>query len=160
MIFVVEMPALAQPKCWFAYDTDDLLRKVAAHDRLPLWQIHDRVSARELLEMFDEAPESPGVAERHPQLCSMARAQGWDAPLYRADHLLGEGVYRSEPVSEAAACAAALHSRGDCRVYWNESEATAAFERKDDPAWQGAGWRARWALREQLVALEVLADDN
>ena len=53
-----------------------------------------------------------------------------------------------------------LSARGGCRIYWTESEATAAFERVADPAWQGGGWRARWALREQLVALEVLADDN
>lgn len=53
---------------------------------------------------------------------------------------------------------AALRERG-CRVWWTESEAMAAFERSADPLWQGAGWRARWALREQLVALEVLADD-
>ncbi|HJV59477.1 MAG TPA: hypothetical protein VJ743_00970 [Albitalea sp.] len=54
---------------------------------------------------------------------------------------------------------ASLRARGECRMYWSESEATAAFERVADPAWQGDGWRARWALREQLVAIEVLADD-
>jgi hypothetical protein len=54
---------------------------------------------------------------------------------------------------------AALRARGDCRICWDESEATAAFERTQDPAWQGPGWRARWALREQLIATEVLADD-
>lgn len=53
----------------------------------------------------------------------------------------------------------ALRARGDSRIYWDESEATAAFERTQDPAWQGPGWRARWALREQLIATEVLADD-
>jgi hypothetical protein len=41
-------------------------------------------------------------------------------------------------------------------VYWDESEALAAFERIDDAVWQGEGWRARWALRDQLIALEVL----
>ncbi len=41
----------------------------------------------------------------------------------------------------------------------DESSALAAFENAADPLWQGPGWRARWALREQLVALEVLADD-
>lgn len=55
--------------------------------------------------------------------------------------------------------AAALHATGRCRVYPDESAAMAAFERADDPAWAGPGWRARWALREQLVALEVLAED-
>lgn len=55
--------------------------------------------------------------------------------------------------------AAALHAAGRCRVFADEATAMAAFERIDDPAWAGAGWRARWALREQLVATEVLAED-
>lgn len=55
--------------------------------------------------------------------------------------------------------AAALHAAGRCELYPDETAALAAFERRADPAWQGEGWRARWALREQLVALEVLADD-
>jgi hypothetical protein len=55
--------------------------------------------------------------------------------------------------------AGALHAQGRCRVFADEAAALAAFECADDPAWQGEGWRARWALREQLVALEVLADD-
>jgi len=46
-----------------------------------------------------------------------------------------------------------------CRIFWTEAEATAAFERAADPLWQGAGWRARLALRAQLIATEVLADD-
>lgn len=54
---------------------------------------------------------------------------------------------------------AALHAQGRCRIYPDEAAAMAAFERTADPLWQGGGWRARWALREQLVATEVLADD-
>lgn len=54
---------------------------------------------------------------------------------------------------------AELHAAGLCRIYPDEADAMAAFERTGDPAWQGAGWRARWALREQLIATEVLADD-
>lgn len=159
MIFVVEMPLLAAPRCWFAYDERDLLAKVAAQDRLAPWEVHDRASARELLEMFDCTPQTADVAARYPGICAMARVHGWDTPLYRADHLLEPGTYRVEPVGEGEAGAAALRARGDCRIYWSEAEATAAFERADDPAWQAGGWRARWALREQLVALEVLADD-
>ncbi len=159
MIFVVEMPDDAEPRCWFAYDERDLLRKVAVDDPLPIWQIHDRVSARELLALTDRTPESKGVDASDPALWSMAVEHGWDTPLYRADHLVEAGGYRREPISEGQACAAALRRRGDCRVYWNEAEATAAFERASDPAWQDGGWRARWALREQLLALEVLADD-
>ena len=39
----------------------------------------------------------------------------------------------------------------------SQSEAMAGFELAADPLWQGAGWRARLALREQLIATEVLA---
>ena len=95
MIFVVEMPEHAAPSAWFAFDFDDLLRKIEARD---------------------------------PQALAEATVAG------------GEGSSR-------------------CRIFWTEAEATAAFERTADPAWQGEGWRARWALRDQLVATEVLADD-
>jgi hypothetical protein len=54
----------------------------------------------------------------------------------------------------------ALQSDGVERiVYWNEAEAVAAFEGGDPLIAGKAGWRARRALYEQLVALEVLADD-
>ncbi len=54
---------------------------------------------------------------------------------------------------------AELHALGQAHVFADESAALAAFERAADPLWAGPGWRARWALREQLVAMEVLADD-
>lgn len=66
------------------------------------------------------------------------------------------------PAHERAAAEAAVHAllgHGDCRIWWTEFDATAAFEKLDDPLWAGSGWRARWALREQLVELDVLADD-
>jgi hypothetical protein len=44
-------------------------------------------------------------------------------------------------------------------VYWNEAEAVAAFEGGDPLIAGKEGWHARRALYEQLVALEVLADD-
>jgi hypothetical protein len=44
-------------------------------------------------------------------------------------------------------------------VYWNEAEAVGAFEGGDPLIAGKAGWRARRALYQQLVALEVLADD-
>jgi hypothetical protein len=86
MIIVLEMPVQADPHAWFAFDVDDLLRKLGAHD-------------------------AEAVADSH-------------------------------------------------RIYWDEAEAMAAFERVDDPAWVEGRWRARWALREQLVALEILSDDQ
>lgn len=159
MIFVVEQADPAAPRAWFAWDADDLLRKVAADDPLPLWQIHDRVSARELLELFDETPQAAGLDERQPALWALGRTHGWDTPLHRADHLLEPGTYRPEPVDPCDAAEAALRARGPVLVLRDESAATAAFEQAGHPAWAGPGWRARWALREQLLALEVLADD-
>ncbi len=76
-----------------------------------------------------------------------------DLALLRATH---ERLGESEPLDLAVA---ALQARGPCRVYHSDTLAMAAFERQDEPVWQGAGWRARLALRDQLVALEVLADD-
>lgn len=161
MILVVQQPpGGAEPQVWFAFDPADLLGKVALADPLPLWQIHDAISPRELLEMAGATPETPEVQQAHPTLWALGAAHGWDTLLYRADHLLGPGTYRAQPVSEAQAALAALQARGgECRVFWSAAEAMAAFERLADPFWAGAGWRARWALRSQLVALEVLADD-
>jgi hypothetical protein len=97
MIFVVEVPHQAEASAWFAFDFDDLLRKI--EQRAP--------------GLLDEAAQGDAAAE----------------PGMR------------------------------CRIFWSEAEATAAFERGADPLWQGDGWRARLALREQLLATEVLADD-
>ena len=44
-------------------------------------------------------------------------------------------------------------------VYWNESQAVDAVEGNDPRIAGEKHWRARRALYEQLVALEVLADD-
>ena len=48
---------------------------------------------------------------------------------------------------------------GERYVYWNEAEAVAAFEGRDPLIAGKALWRARHALHEQLVALDVLTDD-
>ena len=107
MIFVLDHLGSAQPQAWFAFDDEDLLRKVAALD----------------LDLLRKTQAS------------------------------------IDSIEPAELAEATLKARGDCRVYRNEAQATAAFERSADPDWQGEGWRARWALREQLVAMEVLADD-
>lgn len=41
----------------------------------------------------------------------------------------------------------------------DEPSAVLAMEDDASPLWQGDGWRARHVLREQLVALEILAAD-
>ncbi|HEY5582408.1 MAG TPA: hypothetical protein VIK56_14850 [Rhodoferax sp.] len=50
-------------------------------------------------------------------------------------------------------------SQGERYVYWNEAEAVAAFEGRDPLIAGKALWRARHALHEQLVSLDVLTDD-
>ena len=58
-----------------------------------------------------------------------------------------------------AACAAALQGTGARQIYPDDSAAMAAYER-GDAEFPGHGWRARWALRQQLIEMEVLADDT
>lgn len=161
MLFVVEIPATgpAHSHAWFAYGPDDFLRKVCATDPLPEWEVFDVATPRELLEMAELQPESPGVRERCPALCALADAHGWDTPLYRADHLLGAGHFRPEPITPLDAGLAALDARGGrCRVYGNEEAALTAADQPDPFYDEDGGWRARWALREQLIAVEALAE--
>lgn len=73
--------------------------------------------------------------------------------------LLPAGAPNDDMLAAAQAADAALRAQGDCRIWWTEHQASAAFEDAADPLWQGEGWRARRALHEQLVALDVLADD-
>jgi hypothetical protein len=101
---------------------------------------------------YDEADLLSKVAARAPEPLDALRAQFGDAEL--DEQGLPEG-----PARDAFLSAAALRAWAPHRLFWNESDALAAFERADDADWQGAGWRARWALRDQLIALEVLADD-
>ncbi len=169
MIHVVELPLQGDPRAWFAYDDDDFARKVAATDPLQAWEIHDTLTARELLasasDLADgagaEAPTDAATRERFPAICALGDAHGWDTPLYRADHLLGRGVLQVEPVAERDALSAALAARGGLScVYWNDRDAIGAFEGADPRLAGEARWWARRALYEQLVELEVLADDN
>jgi hypothetical protein len=161
MIYVLEIPEQGQPNAWFAYDDEDFSRKVAATDALQAWEIFDEVTPRELLEGAGESAQEPTARERFPAICALADAHGWDTPLYRADHLLGRGVLCAEPVTERAALDAALGVRpGRCHVYWNDRDAIGAYEGADPHIAGPAFWHARRALYKQLLALEVLADDN
>lgn len=160
MIFVVEQPDQGAARAWFAYNDDDFLRKVCAQDSLPDWAVFDVATPRELLDMTDRTPDSPDARRACPALCALADDHGWDTPLYRADHLLGNGHFRAEPVSVLDAGMAALTQRGgQWRIYGNEQVAMAAIDRPDPLFDAPGGWRARWALREQLIAVEALADD-
>ncbi|MBO9642537.1 MAG: hypothetical protein J7603_05380 [Pseudacidovorax sp.] len=161
MIYVVEQPEAGEPHAWFAYDDEDLARKIAATDTLQPWEIHDVLTARELLQAHGH--DEPGDTARAtlPAICGLGDEHGWDTPLYRADHLLGRGVLQSQPVTKRDALAAAIAARGGqpC-IYWSDTEAVAAFEGHDPRLAGDARWWARRALYRQLVELEVLADDN
>ena len=159
MIHVVELPAQAAPLAWFAFDTADLLRKTAARLACEPWQVWDETCARELLALNDTSPDDPAAPQASPALFALGQAQGWDTPLYRSDALLGAGMLQAEPVTPVAACQAALARRQALRLYADDAAAMAAFERGDTEFAPEGGWQARWALREQLVALELLADD-
>lgn len=84
MMFLLEQPPGVTPRVWFAFDADDLHRKLDAGGGLPDWPI---------------------------------------------------------------------------QLWPDEESALMACENDAEPLWQGDGWRARWALREQLIATEVLAED-
>jgi len=159
MIHIVELPAEQAAHAWFAFNGEDLRVKVAAALDCEPHTVWDCTNARELLEMMDATPDQPGAREQFPALFALGEGLGWDTPLYRADALLGDGMLQVDNVDLLQACEDALRERSDLRFYADDSAAMAAFERGDGEFAQH-GWRARWALREQLVELEVLADDN
>lgn len=160
MIFVVEAPAQSEPQAWFAFDEDDLLRKVALALKQEPWHLWDCRSARELLALFDESPEAEAVAERYPGIWALGNEFGWDTALYRADAVSEPGLYQPEPVTPLQACLAALVARpGEMRLYRDEDTALHAVDAPDPLYDRPGGWRARWALRQQLIAVEALADD-
>ena len=156
MIYVVEFPEQGRAHAWFAFEKQDLMRKIYVTDTRKEWEIFDVVTARELLELPGKTPDTPDVRDEFPAICSLADQYGWDTPLYRADYLLGDGVFQPEAVTETDACVAALTRRTKaCKIYWSDTQATAALE--NDPIFDSeAGSWARDALRDQLVSLEIL----
>ena len=160
MIYVVEAPTHGEAHAWFAFDEDDLLRKVATGDARAGHEIWDSASAHELLDLFDEQPDSPGVDERYPGIHRLGLEFGWETPLFRADYLQEPGLYVPEPTRLIDACRAALRARGgEWRFYEGEQHALIAVDKPDALYDRPGGWRARWALRQQLIAVEALADD-
>jgi len=84
---------------------------------------------------------------------------GFDTALYRADYLLGPAVYQTEAVDELAACVAALEADLKvCRIYGTETAAVNALY--NDPIFDPyQEFYNHMALREQLIAMEVISDD-
>jgi hypothetical protein len=141
MIHIVEINEQHRACAWFAFDEADFIRKVQVdHGTQPDMLIYAQTTARQL------------AAE------ALAAQYGWDTPLYRADYLLGQGAYQTEPVSELRASLAAVASASDFRIY--PDDGTAADELDRDPLFQTReGFEAGRKLRAQLVEMEVLAED-
>lgn len=160
MIYVVECPPSGEPNAWFAYHLDDLALKIAAGDVCEAWELYDEVTPRALLDALGHAQADDAARLAFPSVCVLGDQHGWDTTLYRADHLLGRGVLSPEPVDERVALLAALTARpGECRIYWSDQAAVLATEGADDWLCAKARWRARHALHQQLLSLEVLADN-
>ena len=154
MIHVVEVPWEGRPLAWFAFDEDDLIGKIRVRRADAEACIHVVASARQLLAASGAAAEAPP-----DWIADLAGRHGWDTPLYRADALLEPGLYQPEPVSALHAHLASLAGPlQSCRLHPDDETALEALY--GDPLYQGReGFYRHMALREQLIALEVLADD-
>jgi len=159
MILTLEVPQLGRPSCWFAFNEDDFVRKARIARQAAQGIIFTTTTPRELLTARGSAPDSPGVHEQHADLLDLAASHGWDTPLYRADYLLAPGHYQIEEVSEFVAHVAVVaHGLKTCRIYLDEEQAMDALY--SDPLYaEKEGFHAHMALREQLIALEVMSDD-
>ncbi len=159
MIYVVEVPPEGKARAWFAFEQADLARKVHAAKKREGLTVFETATPRQLLAVHGKMPETQGAAEEHADIFKLADTDGWDAMLYRADYLLGQGRYQTEPVAEFDACFAAIkHGLKTCRVYLSNEEAATELYR--DPIYGGReGFFAHMALREQLISMEVISDD-
>lgn len=157
MIYVVEFPHAGRAHAWFAFDRDDFVRKVRATRAREDWVVFEALSARERVAAC--GTDTPDAAQAHADLFELARTHGWDAPLYRADPLLGPGALQADPVDAFDACVAALaHDLQACRVHLSDEQAIAALQR--DPLYDpDEGFYAHMALREQLIAMDAMEED-
>jgi hypothetical protein len=169
MIFVVEVPHVGEAHAWFAFDGEDLLSKIVVNDSLQPWEIYDTTTARELLEMVGAEPDTDQARNAFPGICKLGEEYGLDTELYRADYLLERGCFQPDAITVEAACEAALKARmspaeeggtlSDLRIYWNETDAVLGSEAEDPLFTSKGGWRALHALREQLLSLDVVAEN-
>lgn len=159
MIYVVEFPHQGRAHAWFAFNRDDFVRKVQAIRAREGWVIFEALSAQQRLAAAGMSPESPNAAHTHAELFALANTHGWDAPLYRADHVFGQGVLQAEPVDEFNACVGALvQDLKTCRVHLNDEQAIEALQR--DPLYDpDEGFYAHMALRQQLIAMDAMEED-
>jgi len=159
MIYVVEFPHQGRAHAWFAFNRDDFVRKVRAIRTREGWVIFEALSAQQRLAAAGMSPESPSAAQTHAELFALANTHGWDAPLYRADHVYGQGVLQAEPVDEFNASVGALvQDLKTCRVHLSDEQAIDALQR--DPLYDpDEGFYAHMALRQQLIAMDAMEED-
>ncbi|MFA5985567.1 MAG: hypothetical protein WC782_16230 [Methylococcaceae bacterium] len=159
MLYVVEVPHEGRAKSWFAFDKEDFMRKVYATQADSNEVIFASTTAREQLERLAAATDSPALAAEQALLQSLAEQHGLDTVLYRADPLLGNAVYQTEAIDEFDACITAI-AKGlkVCRIYGSETAAVNALY--SDPIYDPVDeFYTHMALREQLIAMEVITDD-
>lgn len=150
MIHVVEIHENNHANVWFAFDEDDFVRKVqATYGKEAGVVIYQETTVEQLRS-------AGGVSQEVIQ--ALAAKYTTQTPLYRADYLLGEGVYQAEPVSSLRASLAAVASNVDFRLYTNDEDALEELDR--EPLFRTKeGFYASLKLRSQLVAMEVIAED-
>jgi hypothetical protein len=159
MIYAVEIPRQGRAHAWFAFDRDDFVRKVRALRTRADWIVYQAASPRARLAACGMQPDSAAAAHTHAALFGLASTHGWDTPVYRADHLLGQGVLQVEPVDEFQASVAALaRDLHACRIFLDDEDAIEALQ--CDPLLDRTqGFYAHMALREQLIAMEAMEED-
>jgi hypothetical protein len=159
MLYVVEIPHEGRAKSWFAFDQDDLMRKVHAAKTESNQMVYCTTTAGEQLEKLGTATDNPDADAERNLLLELIEQQGGDTVLYRADYLLGSDVYQAEAVSELDACVTALATDLKlCRIFGSETAAVNALY--NDPIFDpNKEFYNHMALREQLIAMEVISDD-
>ncbi|MBS1211716.1 MAG: uncharacterized protein H6R26_332, partial [Proteobacteria bacterium] len=96
MIYVVEIPHQSRARAWFAFDQEDFARKVRTAKASEGYTLFAAASPRQQLQAAGHTPESASGHAEYSGIFELADLHGWDTVLYRADYLLGQGVYQAE----------------------------------------------------------------
>ena len=150
MIHIVEIKENNHAKVWFAFDEDDFIRKVQAdYSQQADVVIYQQTTAQQLQNAGNTSPET---------IRALSEQYEAETPIFRADYLLGEGIYQAEPVSALRASLAAIASNADFRIYSNDEDAAEELDR--EPLFKSReGFEAGRKLRAHLVEMEVIAED-
>ena len=158
-LIVLSVPHRGEPSA-YRIDAESFCRSVedAAGERGQ--DAFYSTTPRQLLSDWSGAtPEStPDEDADDGWIRDLGAAHGWDTPIYRADAILGEGVYTAEPVDRLAAAEAyEVSDLSALYVLKSETEARDLIARllsEDAPRIGQCGpQRAAWALERLLDAL-------